>query len=390
VRLVDPSWDEARAAAHASGVALSTQSLALDDALWRTTATAVVARTPLPPWDASAMDGWAVAGAGPWTVVGDQRAGMAPAGPLAAGQAVRIATGAVLPAGSSAVLRREDATVDSAGQVHGVPRAGGDIRHAGEECPASTTLVAAGQVLGPVRLGLAAAGGNDMVDVVRRPRAVVLVLGDELLRDGVPRDGRVRDSLGPLLPGWLTGWGCEVVGVRQVADRADEHAASISSALTDADLVVTTGGTANGPADFVHRAVAETGGDLVVDGVHCRPGHPMLLARWTRDDGRRWLVGLPGNPHAAIAALMTLAQPLLLAMHGTDLPALARVPVAARIGPRGTGTRLVPCRIVDGAAHPGEHIGSGMLRGLAAADGLAVAAGEVAAGELVRWLPLPR
>ena len=388
--LVGPGWDAARRAAHTSGRPLATQSVPLADARWRTTAVDVLARTPLPPWDVSAMDGWAVAGADPWTVCGDLRAGMVPTRSLSPGQAVRIATGAALPTGAEAVLRREDGTTDEGGRLMGQPRAGGDIRRAGEECLAGATLVDAGRVLGPVQLGLAAAGGNDMVEVVRRPRAAVLVLGDELLHDGPPRAGRVRDSLGLLLPGWLSDWGCEVAGVRTVADQADDHVAALEHALTDVDLVVTTGGTAAGPADHVHRAVARTGGDLVVDGVDCRPGHPMLLARWEEGTTGRWLVGLPGNPHAAVAALMTLAQPLLLALHGAELPDLARLPVAVGIGSRDTGTRLVPCRIIDGVAHPGEHVGPGMLRGLSAADGLAVTTGLAAPGDLVGWLPLPR
>ncbi len=390
--LVDLPWATARQAAYDSGRPLPAERVGLGDALWRTTASAVPARTALPPADTSAMDGWAVAGAGPWRIVGSVRAGSPPSAPLLPGQCVQIATGAVLPTGTVAVLRREDATVtdvdgaDGVGAVvSGAVAEGTDIRPAGEECAAGTELVGAGTVLTPIRLGLAAAGGTDVVDVVRRPRVAILILGDELLAAGPAHGGRIRDSLGPQLPGWIGEFGCEVVDLRSVRDRAADHTRALTDALGTADVVVTTGGTAAGPVDFLHLAIAETGGRLVVDGVDCRPGHPMLLAAWAD----RWLVGLPGNPHAAIAALMTLGQPLTRALRGSPLVELARVRTATRIGGRGTGTRLVPCRLVDGTANPGAHIGSGMLRGLADADGLAVAAGERRAGDLVGWLPLP-
>jgi molybdopterin molybdotransferase len=330
------------------------------------------------------MDGWAVAGHGPWRIVGRALAGQRHPARLAEGDAIGVATGTALPDGTTAVLRREHGEVDENGVLRGLVSTGLDIRPAGEECRAGDVLIEAGALLTPIRLGLVAAAGHDAVTVVRRPRVRVLVLGDELLTEGPARDGSVRDSLGVQVPAWLRGWGCEVVGMERVADTTAAHAAALAS-CSDVDLVVTTGGTAAGPVDLLHSSFATLGGHLVVDGVDCRPGHPMLLGAW--ED--QWLVGLPGNPHAAIAALMTLALPLLQALHGLPLPTLARVPLATRVGSRGTGTRLVACRLVAGAAEPCDHIGSGMLRGLANADGLAVVTGQAEAGDVVEWLPLP-
>ncbi len=140
-------------------------------------------------------------------------------------------------------------------------------------------------------LGLAAAAGYDDLTVLPRPRAEVLVLGDELLTGGAPRDGLIRDALGPMLPPWLRALGADVVAVRRLGDDAEALYRAITSST--ADLIVTTGGTASGPVDHVHPTLRRAGAELLVDGVKVRPGHPMLLARLRED---QHLVGLPGNP----------------------------------------------------------------------------------------------
>jgi molybdopterin molybdotransferase len=330
------------------------------------------------------MDGWAVSGDGPWCVVGQVLAGAVRVTPLRSGEAVVVGTGSALPTGADAVLRREDGLLEDGGGLRGRVTAGQDVRPPGEECQAGEILVEAGARLTPIRLGLIAAAGHDSVAVVRRPRACVLILGDELLTHGPARHGSVRDSLGVQVPAWLTSWGCDVVGPQHVRDTVGAHATALAD-CADADVIITTGGTAAGPVDLLHDAFATSGGHVIIDGVDCRPGHPMVLGGWNG----RWLVGLPGNPHAAIAALMTLALPLLQSLHGTPLPPLDQVMLGTRVGGRGAGTRLIACRLKGGVAHPCAHIGSGMLRGLADADGLAVVTGGASEGGAVDWLPLP-
>ena len=258
------------------------------------------------------------------------------------------------------------------GVSHGLLRAeavaGRHLRPAGEEAAEGSLLIAAGSVLGPAHLGLAAAAGADTVDVVRRPTARVLVLGDELLDSGTPGDGRVRDALGPQVPAWLERLGVDCAGVTRVQDTLDAHLVALDSA-DDVDLVVTTGGTAAGPADHVHRAIAARSGSLIVDSVAVRPGHPMLLATLP---GRRWLVGLPGNPQAAVAALLTLGGPLVAALLGRPLPVLgAAISPIDVCAPR-HATRLVLAALGPDGVEPTTHHGSGMLRGLAVADGYLV------------------
>jgi molybdopterin molybdotransferase len=385
--VVEPTWHEARAIAFACVEPLPAELVPLREAHGRVTAQEIRALTPLPPTPVSAMDGWAVAGDSPWVIVGRVLAGSVWPVPLEPGQAIQIATGAELPHGCTGVLRSEDGLEDGVGSVRGRVRAGGDIRRAGEEARAGEVLIGAGEVMTPARIGLAAAAGHDAVVTRCRPIVRLLVLGDEILEAGPARDGRVRDSLGPQLPGWLARMGVDLVETVHVRDTLDGLSSALASAAEAANVVISTGGTAAGPADHLRAAISATGGSLLVEQVACRPGHPMLLAGW--GTGRR-LVALPGNPLAAIVALLTLGQPLVAGLTGRPLDRLATVSLGAFVASQGAKTRLVPSRRQGDHAFPREHIGSGMLRGLADADGLAVvAAGEGEPGSTAEWLDLP-
>jgi molybdopterin molybdotransferase len=381
-----PDWSAAREIAHGFGAVLGSEVIGLAEGDRRVLAQDLRARTPLPPHAASAMDGWAVCGPGPWTVVDDLRAGELRSAPLVAGTAAAIATGAVLPLNARGILRSEHGELSPSGVLSGSVVDGQDVRSAGEEAVEGELLMPTGTRMTPAHIGLAAAAGHDRLVVVRRPRARFLVLGDELLRSGHGRAGKVRDSLGPQVPAWLVRIGVEVVDVTWVADTLDAHVDAFDSS-TDVDIVVTSGGTATGPVDYVRRALEDTSGELAVDTVAVRPGHPMMMGGWA---GSRWLIGLPGNPQAAVVALMTLGAPLVDAMLGRPLPDLGHRTLAAFVASRGERTRLVPCVDRGAACEPTEYIGSGMLRGLAAADGFAVVPRDGGAvGDAVEWLPLP-
>lgn len=352
----------------------------LGTALGHSLARSLPALTDLPAFDTSAMDGWAVSGPGPWRLSGQVLAGETAPEPLEDGTAIRIATGAQLPHGATAVLRRESGGIRR-GTLHAdrAPEPGQDVRPRGQECRSGDTLLPAGAPVTPVVLGLAAAAGYDELAVVTRPTAEVLVLGDELLHSGLPRGGRVRDALGPLLGPWLDALGADVLGTRRLGDDADALREAVESST--ADVVVTTGGTAAGPVDFVHPVLAATGARLLVDGVAVRPGHPMLLAALA--DGRH-LIGLPGNPLAAVSGVVTLAAPLLATLAGRPAPEPFTAPLAAAVPGHPTDTRLVPVAVsasvsvsASGSDQGPEAVplhfnGPAMLRGLASADGLAV------------------
>ncbi|MEU6862559.1 molybdopterin molybdotransferase MoeA [Streptomyces sp. NPDC046876] len=372
------AWPRAReAAARAgSGIRPRTHRVPLADALGEVLEQPLEALTDLPSFDTSAMDGWAVAGPGPWAVRpgGGVLAGSDRPEPLHDGEAVRIATGARIPADTTAVLRSEHSR-EAGTQLHAdrPVQTGQDIRPRGQECRSGDLLLPAGSLVTPAVLGLAAAAGYDELTTRPRPRVEILVLGDELLTEGRPRDGLIRDALSPMLGPWLARLGAEVTGTRRIGDDP-AGAAALLDAVTgsEADVVITTGGTASGPVDHVRPVLAEAGAELLVDGVAVRPGHPMLLARLgDRADGRH-VVGLPGNPLAAVSALLTLAEPLLRALAGRRQRSRYAVPVRGDVPGHPHDTRLVPVLLTDEHAVPLRYHGPAMLRGVAAADALAV------------------
>ncbi len=395
------AWPEARArAAHAArpqalraggtpgAPRRESHPVPLDEALGRILAAPLTALTDLPSFDTSAMDGWAVAGPGPWDVREDAiLAGHARPQPLADGEAVRIATGARVPQEATGVLRSEHGIIDGLGGLH--PQRdvvhGQDIRPRGQECRSGDQLLPAGSLVTPALLGLAAAAGYDELDVVARPRVEVFVLGDELLTEGLPQEGLIRDALGPMLPPWLRSLGAEVIAVRRLGDDARALLKAVKE--SPADLVVTTGGTASGPVDHVHPTLRQLGAELLVDGVQVRPGHPMLLAELP---GGRHLVGLPGNPLAAVSGLLTLAEPLLRKLAGRPAVEPYHCPTRDEIHGHPHDTRLVPVVLRGDEAVPLHYNGPAMLRGIAASDGLAVVPpGGAKPGQELEILDLP-
>ncbi|MFJ8189913.1 molybdopterin molybdotransferase MoeA [Streptomyces sp. NPDC096094] len=388
------SWPEARAtaerAARAAVRAARRPPLAapLDAALGLTLAAPLTALTDLPSFDTSAMDGWAVAGPGPWTVRDEGvLAGHAEPAPLTDGAAVRIATGARVPLDTTAVLRTEHGRTDGRDRLQATREVGHgqDIRPRGQECRSGDQLLPVGTLVTPAVLGLAAAAGYDTLTAVPRPRVDVLVLGDELLTEGRPHDGLIRDALGPMLPPWLRALGAEVRAVRRIGDDAEALHRAVTT--SDADLVVTTGGTAAGPVDHVHPVLSRIGAELLVDGVEVRPGHPMLLAR-LKDD--QHLVGLPGNPLAAVSGLLTLAEPLLRTLAARPAPEPYTLPLRDAVHGHPYDTRLVPVVLRGDGAVPLHYNGPAMLRGIAVADALAVVPpGGAGPGQEAELLDLP-
>ncbi|MET8136042.1 molybdopterin molybdotransferase MoeA [Streptomyces sp. NPDC005251] len=397
-------WPEARAVAERAARSLPRRtpvSVPLDASLGLVLAAPLTALTDLPSFDTSAMDGWAVAGPGPWEVREDGvLAGHAEPERLSDGEAVRIATGARVPRDATAVLRSEHGRLDDKGRLHaggaqapGSARSRGilaiahgqDIRPRGQECRSGDQLLPLGVLVTPAVLGLAAAAGYDTLAVLPRPRAEVLVLGDELLTGGLPREGLIRDALGPMLPPWLRALGAEVVAVRRLGDDAKALHKAITGSR--ADLIVTTGGTAGGPVDHVHPTLRRIGAELLVDGVKVRPGHPMLLAR-TREN--QHLVGLPGNPLAAVSGLLTLAEPLLRTLAGRAAPEPYTLPLKEAVQGHPYDTRIVPVSLRGDRAAPLHYNGPAMLRGIAASDALAVVPpGGARAGQELELLDLP-
>jgi molybdopterin molybdotransferase len=390
----DMGWEEARRTAHSAGQALPFQTVPLADALGQTLAEPVAALQDIPHYASSAMDGWAVSGPPPWTFVSAPAADDATrrhstphsdSGTIALepGQAAFILTGGTVPANTTGILRTEHGavrgdTLDRNDLARGdEPAPGEHIRPAGEEAAMGSEAIPAGVVLNPAQIALAAVCGHDTLAVLRAPRVSLLMTGDEVIEAGLPQAGQVRDTFGPQLPAFVGMLGGHVDVAGRAKDDFDDVVNAISAEATDAlslarasgDVLITTGGTGSSSADHIRRALAVLDADLIIDGIAMRPGHPTLLARLP--DGR-FLVGLPGNPLAAMMAMLTVAGPLLAGLRGAPLPALQQVLSGADFEPLPGRSRLVPYRNESGRAQPSTHQRSGMLRGLALAHGVMV------------------
>jgi molybdopterin molybdotransferase len=375
-------WRLARAMA-AAAPPLETISLPIGEAGGAVLAGPLHARADLPAFDAAAMDGYAVAGPGPWTVTGRVMAGPAAPGEVGPGQAVEIGTGAPVPRGTEAVVPYES-TTRAGTWIRGPFEPGRHVRRRGEDCRKGAKVLPSGTAVTPVVQGLAASLGLDALRVRRRPRVTVLVTGDELATSGLPGAGRVRDALGPLLPG-LIAWGGGATGPpSRVADRGSLLAAAIAAA-GEADVVVVCGSSSKGAADHLREVLRETGAEPLVESVACRPGHPQLLARLT--DGRL-VVGLPGNPYAALVAALTLLVPALGAMTGRVDGHGEWAKLDTRVTAHPADTRIVAVRRAGTRMVPVGHDRPGLLQGAALADALAVVPPRWR-GEEVELLGLP-
>ncbi|MEV7637812.1 molybdopterin molybdotransferase MoeA [Pseudarthrobacter enclensis] len=396
---LDHTWQEARQAAFDAATPIPPGPVPLQHALGRKLEEDIAARQDMPHYASSAMDGWAVNGSGPWILV-------EPGTRLAPHQASPIVTGGVIPPGGKAVLRSESAVlaededglpllVTGGTARPGEPRNGQHVRRAGEEAHEGDLLVPSGVILNPAHLALAALAGYDELQVQGKPLVRLLLTGAEVVMRGVPEPGKVRDTFGHQLPAVVGMLGGIPGGQQRIGDSYEEWLGALEDVVPDdpagpgqpADVVITTGGTGRSGTDHLRRAVAELGGRLVVDGVAMRPGHPAVLAELP--DGR-FVLGLPGNPLAAMMALCTLGAPLLAALgHGT-LPAVQEVASGTLIEPDPGRTRLMPFRLLYGMAAPAQHTGPGMMRGLATADGVMVVPPHgVQLGEQVPAFALP-
>lgn len=375
------------------------EPVGLDDADGRWLTQALAATRDQPPFDASAMDGWAVRsadlGAGPLTIVGESAAGIGFDGEMGAGEAVRIFTGAPLPIGADRVVIQEEARVEDGRLVLAANvDAPAWVRHQGADFAAGQMLLEAGVRLDPWRIALAAAAGVDHVICSGRPSVAVLAGGAEVVAPGAVATSRqIFDAAGP--------------GVAQVARRAagrvtrmalvGDDQSEVQAALSDAgsDLVVVIGGASVGDHDRVKPAARALGARFLIDGIAMRPGKPLWAA--VLPDGRR-LLGLPGNPVSALVCAELFLRPLLAAMQGGGVPrSMESVPLAeglAANGPREHWMRVVRVRSENGVqvrALPDQD--SAMLTVLSWADGLLrrpVGAPKAVAGEPVSVLWLDR
>lgn len=312
----------------------------------------VVAGADLPPFDTTAMDGWALTaedlagGRDAFEIVGVLAAGGRTAGRLEPGRALKVMTGAPLPEGASAVVPVEDATVEgSTVRIPKLPAPGTHVRKRGEVFAKGTTLLRPGRRLSPADIGLAAAAGYSALAVSRRPRARLLVTGDEVVEAGRPLGpGQIWNSNGPLLAAALSAAGADVNDMGVVADKTVFTRTAIQTALdADVELVVLSGGVSAGDFDLVRPVLEELGAEIVFHKVAIRPAKPVLFAVC----GRVLVFGLPGNPVSVAVAFDLLVRPALRLMTGQRpaLPTSVEVVLDGTVSNKGPRLAFHPARV---------------------------------------------
>ncbi|TAD92321.1 MAG: molybdopterin molybdenumtransferase MoeA [Alphaproteobacteria bacterium] len=373
------------------------EDVPLPVALGRVLAHDVVARLTQPPFDAASMDGWAVRSAdlagGPTTLlpIGSVAAGYRFDGTVGPGEAVRIFTGAPLPAGADAVVMQED--VRQSGEAILVPGGiapGTFVRRAGMDFAHGVTGLRAGRRLTARDIGLAAAMDHPWLTVRRRPVVALLPTGDEVVRPGDPRGPSQIVSANALALAAMVeqAGGC----VRQLGIAPDrpEAIAEAARAARGADVLVTTGGASVGAHDFVQAGLSAEGLELGFWKVALRPGKPLLVGRL----GEMQVLGLPGNPVSAMVCGILFLLPAIRALLGLPPgPETDSLPLARALPANDGREEYLRARLVNGAADPFANQDSAMISVMAAADLLVIRpahAPAIAAGTPVPVIWLDR
>ena len=374
------------------------EEVGIFEALGRVLAQDLVSPISVPPHDNSAMDGYAFdssqLGAGAalkLDVIGTALAGKAWHGKVAAGQCVKIMTGAIMPGGTDTVVPQEFVTAQGSAIAlpPGLLQPGDNRRLKGEDLLEGRPALRQGERLSPAAAGLVASLGLATVRVRRKLRVAYFSTGDEILSLGeAPREGAVYDSNRYTVFGLLTRLGCEVIDMGVVRDEPALLEAAFASAARQADAIITSGGVSVGEADYT-RAMMKKLGDVAFWRIAMRPGRPMAVGRI----GNAVLFGLPGNPVAVMVTFLAFVRPALLKMMGANLVAppllKARSEEAMRKKP---GRTEYQRGVVTGSKDGGLVVrttgnqGSGVLSSMVQANGLIVlhhAHGNVAMGDEV-------
>jgi molybdopterin molybdotransferase len=383
------------------------ERVSLREAIGRVLAAAIVAPLNLPPFDNSAVDGYAVRSADidaarerRLTIVDRVAAGHAATQAVKPGEAVRIFTGAPMPAGADTVFMQEDCRIDGAHVI--VPpglSSGANRRLAGEDIRAGAVALPAGRRLSAQDVALAAALGLTAVEVMRRVRVALFSTGDEIAEPGSPLTGAaLYDSNRYLLAGAVARFGAEVTDLGILRDEPKTLARAIAAAAKDHDLVLTSGGVSTGEADYVRSAV-ESIGRIVFWRVAIKPGRPVAMGVIPCGEAGEAaaFVGLPGNPVAVFVTFVRVVRPLLLRLCGALPEPLVAMPARAAFSYKKRKGRREYVRValrqgadgsIDAVKHPQD--GAGVLTSLTQTDGLAELGEEVTTiepGALVGFLP---
>ncbi len=340
--------------------AIPAETVPIGQAMGRILAEPIVARLTQPPFNASAMDGYAVQSADlsvlpmRLSVVGQSAAGHPFPGRLEAGQAVRIFTGAPVPEGADTVVIQENTDAADGAVIirEGKTDLGLNIRPRGGDFSESDELLKAGRRLGARELTLAAAGGHGELNVRRRPVVAILATGDELVQPGkMPATGQIvcSNPLGVAALAAQAGAETRLLGIAK--DTRESLAAHIEAAR-DADILITIGGASVGDHDLVGPVLEELGMSLAFWKIDMRPGKPLLFGRL----GAQRVMGLPGNPVSALICARVFLVPLIREMLG--LPRVEAAAVTAQLTEvvEANGPRQHYMRAILGLGEDGSHV----------------------------------
>jgi molybdopterin molybdotransferase len=378
---------------------LGPETVPLEAAHGRVLAEPIAARLTQPPFDASAMDGYAVCAAdasaagAKLTVIGESAAGRGFSGSVGPGQAIRIFTGAPIPTGADAVVIQEDTTRDGATVTITQGTVPGDnIRFCGKDFTAGQPLFPAGHRLTARDLMLAASSGHGTLPVRRRPRVAMLATGDELVPPGAtPGPDQIVSSIPIGLASMIASAGGIPVPLGIARDTLPDLDAKIAAAA-DADILVTIGGASVGDHDLVQKALTARGLNLAFWRIAMRPGKPLMYGKL----GPQRVLGLPGNPVSATLCAQIFLLPLIRALQGTEpLIAPTQGVLATPLPANGPRQHYIRARIVTPGSPPTVQPlpsqDSSLVATLARSDCLIVQPAhgpDVTAGELVSLLPL--
>ena len=376
---------------------LETERVPLEETAGRVLAEPATARVDLPPFDSSAMDGFAVRSADtPGRLPVSERiaAGHPASGSLEPGQAMGIAAGGAVPDGADAVIPLEY-VVEHDNEIEIAERVspGADMRPRGGDIREGDAVVEAGEVLGAAQIGALAAAGIADISSSRRPRAAVLATGSELRRPGEElAPGQIYEANTLLLAALLRDVGAEVERIEAVADDPDAHRAALEQGLR-ADVLVTSGGVSVGPHDLVRSVGASLGVEEVFWGVAVKPGKPL----WFGVRGPTLVFGLPGNPVSALVTFELFVRPAVRALQGVrePLPRFQPGRLVQAVKPNPARTELARARSSISGGGVGLDVVTGqeshMIARAAGADALVLippGEEELPAGTAVSYLPL--
>lgn len=367
------TFEEAFSTVMRAAVELDMEEVALMEASGRVLYEDAVSDVDMPPFDKSAMDGFACREADldlQLSVVETIPAGKMPERAIGSGECARIMTGAAVPPGADIVVKVED--TECSGEKVTITRKSGkkNICMKAEDISKGSTILKRGMIIGPARAGVLAAAGSGRVKVFRRPRVGIIATGSELVEpDELPEEAQIRNSNSYQLHAQSLRAGLDPVYLGIAGDLPGAIMEAVENGAGQTDVLLISGGVSMGDYDFVPSVLGEAGFDLLFEKVAIKPGKPTVFAR----RGDSFVFGLPGNPVSTFVLFEILVKPFCYRMMGVDTAGMkVRARLAGPVGKKG-GKRLshIPVKLeVDGTARPLEYHGSAHIHAYSEANGI--------------------